>query len=162
MFYKEFEIRWSDIDANRHLANTAYVNFMSHTRMSFLMENGLSQRELIQHNLGPVVFYEHFYYFKEVFAGKPVKVTLELKGLAKDGKFFEFVHNMYNHKGQHVASCEMLGAWIDLTTRKLTTVSSELLKPMQKLQKTEDFKVLTKEDTRKFGKIPKDIDFGSF
>ena len=161
MYYKEFEIRWSDIDANRHLANTAYVNFMSHTIMSFLMENGLNQGELAKNNLGPVVFYEHFYYFKEVFAGKPVKVTLELKGLSQDGMFFEFVHNMYNHKGQHVASCEMMGAWIDLKTRKLTSVSEDLVKPMQVLQRTEDFKVLIKEDTRKFGKKPQDIDFNT-
>lgn len=161
MYYKEFEIRWSDIDANRHLANTAYVNFMSHTRMSFLMENGMSQRELVNHNLGPVVFYEHFNYFKEVFAGKPVKVTLEVKGLSKDGMFFEFVHNMYNHKGQHVASCEMMGAWIDLSTRKLTTVPADFLKPMEQLKRTEDFKFLTKEDTRKSGRKPKDIDFGT-
>jgi len=25
MYTKEFDIRWSDIDANRHLANSAYV-----------------------------------------------------------------------------------------------------------------------------------------
>lgn len=162
MYYKEFEIRWSDIDANRHLANTAYVNFMSHTRMSFLMENGLNQEELAINNLGPVVFFEHFYYFKEVFAGKPVKVSMELKGLSDGGMFFEFVHNMYNHKGQHLASCEMMGAWIDLKTRSLTRVSDELLKSMQLLQRTEDFKILTKEDTRKFGKSPQDIDLSTF
>lgn len=162
MYYKEFEIRWSDIDANRHLANTAYVNFMSHTRMSFLMENGLNQEKLAINNLGPVVFFEHFYYFKEVFAGKPVKVSMELKGLSDGGMFFEFVHNMYNHKGQHLASCEMMGAWINLKTRSLTRVSDELLKSMQLLQRTEDFKILTKEDTRKFGKSPQDIDLSTF
>ena len=27
MFFKEFEIRWSDTDANRHLANSAYINY---------------------------------------------------------------------------------------------------------------------------------------
>ena len=76
MYKKDFEIRWSDIDANRHLANSAYINFMSHTRMAFLMENGFGQQEMAKHNIGPVVFYEHMYYFKEVFAGTPVSVTL--------------------------------------------------------------------------------------
>ena len=93
MYTKQFEIRWSDIDANRHLANSAYINFMSHTRMAFLMENGFGQQEMAKHNIGPVVFYEHMYYFKEVFAGKPVRVSLQLKGLAEDGMYFEFVHN---------------------------------------------------------------------
>lgn len=35
MYSKQFEVRWSDLDANRHLANSAYMNFMSHTRMGF-------------------------------------------------------------------------------------------------------------------------------
>jgi acyl-CoA thioester hydrolase len=30
MYLKEFEIRWSDVDANRHLANSAYLNYMAH------------------------------------------------------------------------------------------------------------------------------------
>ncbi|MFT4831888.1 MAG: acyl-CoA thioester hydrolase [Psychroserpens sp.] len=42
MYLKEFEIRWSDIDANGHLGNTAYVNYMSHTRMTFLNELGFN------------------------------------------------------------------------------------------------------------------------
>ncbi len=40
MFVKEFEIRWSDLDANRHMANSAYINFMSHTRMAYLGQLG--------------------------------------------------------------------------------------------------------------------------
>ena len=41
MFFKEFEIRWSDVDSNRHLANSAYINFMAHTRMSLFISIGL-------------------------------------------------------------------------------------------------------------------------
>ncbi|MFD1094660.1 acyl-CoA thioesterase [Salegentibacter chungangensis] len=157
MYTKEFEIRWSDIDANRHLGNTAYVNFMSHTRMAFLMENGFGHKEMARHNIGPVVFYEHVYYFKEVFAGKPVTVSLELKGLSKDGMYFEFLHNFYDHKGKNVASCEMMGAWIDLKERKLTALPQALFENLNSLDHTEDFRELTKEDTRKFGKRPKDM-----
>lgn len=158
MYSKSFEIRWSDIDANRHLANTAYINFMSHTRMSFLMENGFGQKEMAKHNLGPVVFYEHVYYFKEVFAGKPVKVTLELKGLSEDGKYFEFLHNFYDYKGKNFARCEMMGGWIDLQERKLTGLPEELFQNLNSLSHTEDFRKLSKEDTRKFGKRPQDIE----
>lgn len=155
MYKKEFEIRWSDIDANRHLANTAYINFMSHTRMGFLMENGFGHNEMARHNLGPVVFYEHIYYFKEVFAGKPVTVTLQLKGLSEDGMYFEFVHDFYDHKGRNFASCEMMGAWIDLKERKLIGLPAELFQKLDGLEHTSDFRILTKEDTRKFGKRPK-------
>lgn len=155
MYKKEFEIRWSDIDANRHLANTAYINFMSHTRMGFLMENGFGHDEMAKHNLGPVVFFEHIYYFREVFAGQPVTVTLQLKGLSEDGMYFEFVHDFYDHKGRNFASCEMMGGWIDLKERKLTRLPAELFDKLNALDHTSDFRNLTKEDTRKFGRKPK-------
>ena len=157
MYTKEFEIRWNDLDANRHLANKAYIEFAAHTRMSYLIEKGFDQRLLGKLNIGPVVFYEHMYYFKEVFAGKPVKVTLQLKGLSEDGMYFEFIHNFYDHKGRNFASCEMMGAWIDLKERKLIGLPEVLFENLSSLSKTDDFKVLTKEDTRKFGKKPKDL-----
>ncbi len=156
MYTKQFEIRWSDIDANRHLANSAYMNFMSHTRMSYLIENGLGQNDLAKHNIGPVVFYEHIYYFKEVFSNEPVTVTLQLKGLSEDGKYFEFIHDIYNKDGKHSAQCEMMGAWIDLKQRKVTALPESMLQSLNNLEKTDDFRVLTKEDTRKYGRMPKD------
>lgn len=154
MYSKEFEIRWSDVDANRHLANSAYINFMSHTRMGFLIEHGLGQPELLHYNLGPVVFYEHIYYFKEVFLGKPIQVSLQLKGLSPDGMYFEFLHNFYDSKGNNFASCEMMGGWIDLKQRKLTALPKKLLAQFLQIEKAPEYKDLTKEDTRKFGKKP--------
>ena len=157
MYLKEFEIRWSDVDANRHLANSAYVNFMSHTRMAFLQQLGFDQKTFAELQIGPVVFHEHIYYFKEVFPGKPVKVSLEVMGMSEDGKFFEFQHNFYDYKGRNVARCEMMGAWISLQTRKLISLPANLLTTFQAVEKPTDFKVLSKEDTRKFAKVPKDL-----
>ena len=157
MYTKSFEIRWSDLDANRHLANSAYQNFMSHTRMAFLIENGFSQKELVKHNLGPIVFYEHLYYFKELKPEDHVRVSLELKGLSEDGMFFQFEHNIYNQNGDNCARCEMMGSWLDLNSRRLTRLPQHLLKPLEHLVKTEDYKILTKEDTRKFGVKPKPL-----
>jgi acyl-CoA thioester hydrolase len=155
MYKKQFEIRWSDVDANAHLANSAYTNFMSHARMSFFGDFGFSMKAIKQHNIGPVVFYEHMYYFKESFLGAPITVTIEVSGLSEDGMLFRFEHNFYNDKGENLAYCEMQGAWIDLKTRKLTGLPEDLLELAHKFPKSESFKVLTKEDTRKFGVKPK-------
>ena len=157
MYLKEFEIRWNDIDANRHMANSAYISFAAHTRMSFLVENGFDHKVLANHNIGPVVFYEHMYYFKEVFPGKPVSVSLELTGLSEDGMFFEFRHNFYDFKGRNVAHCEMLGAWIDLGERRLIGLPEPLARLFDAIARPEDFKILTKEDTRKYAKKPIDL-----
>ncbi len=157
MYKKQFEIRWSDIDANAHLANSAYTNFMSHARMAFFAEFGFSLSKIKEHNIGPVVFYEHMYYFKESFIGTPITVTIEVSGLSEDGMFFMFEHNFYNHKGENLAYCEMQGAWIDLKARKLTALPEELLAMAQKFPKSESFKILTKADTRQHGVKPKPI-----
>ena len=154
MYIKEFEIRWSDIDANGHLANSAYVNLMSHTRMSFFTEFGFSLNEMVSHSLGPVMFYENIYYFKESFIGKPIRVSLELSGLSEGGMFFRFTHNFYNTKGENLATCEVLGAFINLKTRKLCNLPEDLLILTDNFPKSKDFKFLTKEDTRSHGKRP--------
>ncbi|MEM6863601.1 MAG: thioesterase family protein [Bacteroidota bacterium] len=157
MFFKEFDIRWSDLDANRHLANAAYINYMSHTRMAYLGQLGFNQKSMAHHNIGPVVFYEHMYYFKEVFAGKPIKVSLDLKGLSEDGMFFEFQHDFFDNQGKNFARCEMMGGWLDLKERRLTGLPQEFLDAFEQMEKGEGFKTLTKEDTRRFPRLPKDL-----
>lgn len=157
MYIKEFEIRWSDLDANRHLANSAYINFMSHTRMSFLIDYGLDQKVMMHYDMGPVVFFEHVYYFKESFQGQKVKVSFELGGMSKDGMFFRFVHNFFNQAGENLAYCEMQGGWMNLTTRKLTALPEDLLPLLDKAPKTSDFTILTKEHMRAGSRRPKNL-----
>lgn len=158
MYMKEFEVRWSDVDANRHLANSAYINFMSHARMSYLLELGFDQGMMARHRIGPIVFHEHVYYFKEVFPGKPIRVSVELVGMSDDGKFFEFHHNFYDGKGRNMARCEMMGAWMSLETRRLTGLPTDLLSAFQKAGKARGFRTLTKEDTRKYARTPEDLE----
>ena len=157
MYLKDFEIRWNDMDANRHLANSAYVNYMSHTRMAFLTDQGLGLPILAKHQMGPVVFDEHIFYFKEAFMGDTVRVSFQLGGMSEDGMFFRFLHNFYNSQGKNLAFCEIQGGWIDLNTRKLRGLPEELLPLMEKAPKSDDFKVLTKEDMRRQGRRPMDL-----
>ncbi len=158
MYMKEFQVRWNDLDANRHLANSSYVNYMSHTRMSRLIELGFNHQLMAKHQIGPVVFYEHIYYFREVVPGPPIRVSLEIKGLSEDGMFFEFHHNFYDDKGRNIAHCEMLGGWISLKTRKLTSLDPELMEKFDKVEKAKDYRILTREDTRRYARKPIDLE----
>jgi acyl-CoA thioester hydrolase len=67
------------------------------------------------------------------------------------------MHNFYDTNGRNIARCEMMGAWIDLKSRKLTGLPEDLFEYLENLDKTDEFRILTKEDTRKFGQLPKDI-----
>jgi acyl-CoA thioester hydrolase len=157
MYFKEFEVRWSDLDANRHLANSAYINFMSHTRMAYMYEHGLTREVFARHHVGPVVFYEHMYYFKEVLPGQTVRVSLEIKGLSANGMFFEFHHNFYDPAGKNLARCEMMGGWIDLQQRCLSPLPDEVLHIVNLWEKAKNFRELTKEDTRWHLKTPEHL-----
>jgi len=154
----KIDIRWSDIDANRHLANSAYMNFMSHARLEYMKKAGIGQKELEEHHLAPIVFYENIFYFREVLPEETLYVSVELKGLSEGGMFFQFIHNIYNEEGQNKASCEMMGAWMSMKTRKLTTLPKIILENFLRFNKSDDFRTLTKKDTRKFDVEPKDID----
>jgi len=148
-FLTSFEVRWNDLDANRHLANTSFVEYMVHNRMKFLYAMGFNDNTLIKHNIGPVVFNESISYFKEVRPGGKVYVALHVTGLSEDGMFFGFRHTFYNAKGQNVAVCDIRGGWFNLDSRKLTSLPAEELAAFSKqMPKSEDFKVFTSEDTR--------------
>jgi len=103
------------------------------------------------------VFYEHMFYFKEVFPGKPITVSLSLKGISEDGMYFSFEHNFFDHTGKNIARCEMMGGWIDLAKRKLRSLPETLFNSLSGLEKTADFYIITKEHTRKHGQVPKDL-----
>jgi acyl-CoA thioester hydrolase len=157
MFLKEFEIRWNDLDANRHLANITYLSYASETRMAFLQHIGLSHKDLQNKGIGPIVFNEELFYFKEVMPDDKIRVSFELAGMSEEGTFFSFEHNFFNQEGQNVARCEMMGAWMNLKTRKLCVLPQDIISQFEASNKTLSFKKLTASDTRKHGKTPKDL-----
>ncbi len=98
-----------------------------------MLENGMDQRHLAEYNLGPVAFYEHMYYFREFFLEQPVTVSLQLKGLSEDGMYFEF-STIFMMKRKNCACCEMMGAWIDLSERKLVGLPKKFWEKMDSLE----------------------------
>jgi len=157
MFLKEFEIRWNDIDANKHLGNSTYVEYMSDTRMAFLTDHGLNLDFINDLGLGPIVFYEHVHYFKEIGLNDKISVSLEVTGFSEDGRFIRIEHNFYNSEGKNLAFAEMLFSWMNLETRKLGKVPELMLAKIQKFQKANNFKYLEKSDLIESVKTPKDL-----
>lgn len=154
MYLKDFEIRWNDLDANQHLGNSTYVEYMSHTRMGFLTSYGLSLEVINSYGLGPIVMYEHVYYFKEIGLDDKIKVSLEVSGMSEDGLFIQIAHNFYNEEGRNLANAEMLFSWMDLKTRRFGRVPKEMLQKIENFPRTKNFKILTKNDTKSLIKRP--------
>jgi len=87
----------------------------------------------------------------------PIRVSFELGGVSEDGMFFRFIHNFYDSKGRNLAYCEMQGGWVNLETRKLMTLPEDVLRLLDDSPKSDDFKILTKQDMRANSKMPKDL-----
>lgn len=158
MYLKCYEIRWNDLDANGHLGNSSYIEYMSHTRMSFFTENGFDLSFMNSYNLGPIVINEQIHYFKEYLTQDRVFVGLEVSGMTEDGQFVTIEHNFYNGSGRHMAHAEMLFSFIDLNTRKLGIIPEEVSSKIKNFPKSKHFKFFTREDIRTSSKRPQNID----
>lgn len=151
---KKFEIRWGDLDANRHVANTSYVSFMNETRMGFFAGRGFGQAFFEQHNIGPVIFNEEHHYVREIHHGETVQADLELLGSTEDFKFVRIAHCLFNGEGKLASYSEVLFGWMDLTARKLVPPPAELRAALQSAPRSEHFAFFSEAETRS-AKVPK-------
>lgn len=150
---KVFEIRWGDLDPNRHVANSAYCEFMNDTRMTYLNRNGFTQKDFAQLNFGPVVFREEYHYLKEVMPGETVYVDVELLGHTEDEKFYRFCHSLFKPDGNIAVYSELTFGWMDLKERKLITPPERLRQILLGMPRSPRFGILPKEDLRD-AKVP--------
>lgn len=147
-YFKRFEIRWSDLDANRHVANASYVAFMSHVRMSFLQEHGITLERMMQLNIGPVVLKEEFHYLKEVLPGETVTIDLRALGISPDYRFAKWEHALFRETGELAVYSTITFCWIDLLTRKLIKTPEELRKVMELVPQAPEFRTLRNDELR--------------
>lgn len=151
---KAFEIRWGDLDPNRHVANTSFSAFFNETRMWFLAEHGFSQASFEKYQMGPIVVAEEFYYLKEVMPNENIHTDIELLGHTEDYKFIKFAHSLYNQEGKQAVYSEVLFTWLDLNARKLRLPPNEVLAILQSMPKSPNYHLFSELETRN-NKIPK-------
>lgn len=154
MYVKEFEIRWADLDANRHVANSSYVDMLSDTRMSYLHEHGVTQPYFEEHGIGPVIFTEELFYINEIRAKEKIKISLELLANTADGKYIKFAHCIFNAENRlSVYSITFFG-WFDLEARKLIEPPDKIKRLFDTMSKAEGYQLLEEPVSLKNPKIP--------
>lgn len=156
-FYYKFDVRWSDIDANRHLANSSYVNYCAQARMAFMNQEKMGLAQLNRWGIGPVILHERFSFFKEIYADQHVFVSVEIAGSSEDASIYQFVHKFYMPDGTHCATAEATGVWIDMMLRKATTPPDDIIQALEPY-KTENTKVMTRDDIKALPFRPDNID----
>lgn len=157
IYYHKFEVRWSDIDANRHLANSSYMEYCAQTRMAFMGKHKMGVSQLNRWGIGPVILHERFSFFKEIYADLNVVVSLEISGSSEDASIYQFTHKFYLPDGTHCATAEATGVWIDMMLRKTTTPPDDISVVMAQF-KGENTKRLSREDLKALPFRPENID----
>ena len=104
MFKKEYEASWTDLDPNWHVANYAYNQYSTDARVYFFDSLGLNKIKFDKLEIGPILFYEQMYYYKEIKIGVKFSVTVEIDGYSEDGKFFKLFKELPKSKSFQILS----------------------------------------------------------
>ncbi len=118
-FFKQIEIRWSDLDPNFHLRHSVYYDFGAYCRLSFMNEHGLTPQVMLQHTMGPIIFREECLFKKEIKFGDAVKINLRAEKALPDFSRWTMVHEIFKNEDVLAAVVSVDGAWMDTQKRKL-------------------------------------------
>lgn len=139
---ERFVVRWSDLDANRHLRNTVFSEYATHTRFRMLEEGGFSQADFERLRFGPVMFREEIRYRREVHFADEVLVNVLIAGISQDGSHWRVRQEVRRTDGKEAAILTIDGAWIHLDTRKLAAPPPQLAELLNGLQRSSEFEEL--------------------
>ncbi len=141
-FEQQIVVRWQDIDANRHLRNTAYSEFATDTRFRFVAAHGYTQERFEELRFGPVILREDIRYRREVLLGHTVTVNILAAGLSADGSAWRVRHQIRLPDGKEAAVLTRDGGWLHLDSRRLVEPPADLSAILQRLPHTPDFEEL--------------------
>jgi acyl-CoA thioester hydrolase len=141
-FECHFEVRWADLDGNRHVRNTAFSEYATHTRFRLLAAHGFDQARLAQLRFGPVMMREEIRYRREVLFGDAVVVTVRCAGLSADGSHWRVHQDVLRPDGKEAVVLTIQGGWMDLDARRLVAPPEELAAVLGSLPRTRDYEAL--------------------
>lgn len=162
-YFAETTVRWSDLDANMHLANSSYMNFTSFARIDFLNQKGVKLSDLGKLRIGPAILREEFSFFKEAHSGQKIIISVEITGGSEDGTIFEFEHNLYDKEtGTHLAYSRVFGVWFSTLKREMCPLPDEIFDKIKSAASSDKFRTLTHGDLRNLPVRPDNIDPKTF
>jgi acyl-CoA thioester hydrolase len=141
-YSRTYEIRFSDIDANRHVNYAAYVDAAGDLRYRFFAEHGFPPERFEQLGIGPVYTTITSHFLREVHMGEVVTITFAVAGLSAQGARWKVHHDVLKSNGKKAASLDVEGVILDLTSRKPVPATPELLQVFNLCPRTRDFEVM--------------------
>ena len=138
-YSRPFVAGWGQMDANGHLANTAYLDLAADVRLSFFSEHGFPPGEFRRLAIGPVVRKDEVEYFREVGLHDGVTVTFAALAMSPDGARFVVENEIWLTDGERAAVVRSTGGWLDLNRRKLVAPPPALLAALLQVPRSQAF-----------------------
>jgi acyl-CoA thioester hydrolase len=138
-----YEVRWTDIDANRHVRYSAYVDAAAEMRFRFFTEHNLTAGAFDRLGVGPVYTSMMINFYREVLLGETLTITLQLAGLSSLGIRWKVWHAFLKSNGKKAVTVSIEGTLLDLATRQPTLPSPEIMTVFQLIPRTRDFETMS-------------------
>ena len=138
-FSHDYCAQWRDMDVNQHMANAAFLDYASNTRMLFFDSMGFTAASFAEHRLGPVVLEDRLVYRREIRMLEPFTVDLQAVAGSADGRRFKVRNRFTTSAGGLCATVESTGLWFDLVSRRPVTPPDGLREALAGLARADDF-----------------------
>lgn len=135
-------VSWAHLDANGHMANTAYLDLCVDTRFAYLESCGFTPEDFARLRIGPVVRRDEVDYFKEMHLHQAVRVNYRMAGMSDDASHISLRNEIFRPDGKLAACVNTSGGWFDLAARKLIAPPDKLADALRRLERTDDFRAL--------------------
>ena len=139
------QLRWSDMDANRHLRHSAYYDFGAAVRVKYLSEQGITSEKLEELHLGPVLFREEAVFKREVKFEDQITIDMQLLKSTPDFGRWSIRHHLVKADGTLAAIITIDAAWIDLVKRKLAVPPQSIQATFESFPKSPEFQFIIPE-----------------
>jgi acyl-CoA thioester hydrolase len=135
-----FEVKWADMDPNRHMRHSVYNDYAAQTRVAMFSDFDLPIAKISRLGFGPILFREETKFLKEINLLEIITVTCSLTKMRRDGSRWSFLHEIFKEGEDHIKAAEIVvdGAWLHLEHRKLGTLP-EIQEIMNQFPRTSDF-----------------------
>ena len=138
-YSKHLYVGWAHLDANGHMANTAYLALSADVRMFYFAEHGFPSTEFGRLAVGPVIQRESLEYRRELHLLDPIEVTLAAEAMSPDGARWVLINEFIRSDGQVAARVTSTGGWLDLKARALIAPPPALAEVVRATPRTAAF-----------------------
>ncbi|HEX9091205.1 MAG TPA: acyl-CoA thioesterase [Anaerolineales bacterium] len=137
-----YEVRWADIDANRHVRYSAYIDAAAELRYRFFTQHDLPPEAFDRLGVGPVYTSLTANFYREVRLGETITITYLITGLSESGIRWKVRHDFLKANGKKAVTVALEGTILNLITRQPTAPTPEIMAVFNLVPHSPDFELL--------------------